>query len=631
MLNAEVNLMYVAGASSSYRVTGMVSGMDIDETVSNLMTAEMAEYNSVYQDKVKTGWEMDAYRDVTTEITGFKDTYFNYSQADTNMLAQSTYMQYDCESSSSAVSVSASASSSSQSHTMEVLQLASSAQCMGSESVSYPITASNSYDFDQAQDLELEMTLDGTTRTLTIDSSINSIETLQDAIDTLFGSGKITVNDDSGTLQFDTVSDSGSHALSIDGTDDLKTALGFSSDDSCSNRIETSASLESISTNLSTPFTFDTNNQIKLTINSVDFTFDETDTLDDIIEEINSSEANVVFAYDALNDQFSLTAGETGAGETLSISETSGQFLSSLGLDTVTQGQDAVIIIDDEQMTRSSNSISMDGVTYKLNSVTTEPITTTVTFDEDAMLDEIVGFVDAYNTLIESLDNTISEEYDYDYPPLTEAQEADMSEDEIETWNSQAKYGILEKDSTIETLLDNLRSSLYTPVDGCTLTLYEIGITTGSYDEGGKLNIDEDILTEAISNDPEEVMKLFSQQSDTYPESSARDLTAEEREVRSEESGLMWKVFDTLEDSVSTKRDLHGNKGFLLEKAGTTGDMTAKDNLLYNRITDYEDTLSDLEDYLEEKEEWYYEKYTYMETYISQMNSQLESIQSSFG
>ncbi len=45
--------MYVAGASSSYRVTGMVSGMDIDETVSNLMTAEMAEYNSVYQDKVK--------------------------------------------------------------------------------------------------------------------------------------------------------------------------------------------------------------------------------------------------------------------------------------------------------------------------------------------------------------------------------------------------------------------------------------------------------------------------------------------------------------------------------------------------------------------------------------------------
>ncbi len=115
--------------------------------------------------------------------------------------------------------------------------------------------------------------------------------------------------------------------------------------------------------------------------------------MDDIIEDINSSEANVVFAYDALNDQFSLTAEETGAGETLSISETSGQFLSSLGLETITQGQDAVILIDDEQMIRSSNSISMDGVTYKLNSVTTEPITTTVTFDEDAMLDEIVGLL----------------------------------------------------------------------------------------------------------------------------------------------------------------------------------------------------------------------------------------------
>ncbi len=130
--------------------------------------------------------------------------------------------------------------------------------------------------------------------------------------------------------------------------------------------------------------------------------------------------------------------------------------------------------------------------------------------------------------------------------------------------SGQIRY--LRKDSTIETLLDNLRASLYEPVDGCTLTLYEIGITTGSYDEGGKLNIDEDVLKEAISSDPEEVMKLFSQQSDTYPQSSARDLTAEERSVRSEECGLMWKVFDTLEDSVSTKRDLHGNKGFYLRK-----------------------------------------------------------------
>lgn len=89
-------------------------------------------------------------------------------------------------------------------------------------------------------------------------------------------------------------------------------------------------------------------------------------------------------------------------------------------------------------------------------------------------------------------------------------------------------------------------------------------------------------------------------------------------------------MFDVIEDNVSTKRDTNGNKGLLLEKAGITGDMSATDNILYNQITNDEETLEELEDYLEDREEWYYDKYTTMETFISTMNSQLETLQSSF-
>lgn len=56
------------------RVGGLASGMDIDELVKKLMSAEKAPLNKLYQKKTTYEWQRDAYRSVNTKLS----TYSNY-------------------------------------------------------------------------------------------------------------------------------------------------------------------------------------------------------------------------------------------------------------------------------------------------------------------------------------------------------------------------------------------------------------------------------------------------------------------------------------------------------------------------------------------------------------------------
>lgn len=56
------------------RIGGLASGMDIDELVKKLMTAERSPLNKLLQNKQKYEWQRDAYRDVNKKLKTF-DTY----------------------------------------------------------------------------------------------------------------------------------------------------------------------------------------------------------------------------------------------------------------------------------------------------------------------------------------------------------------------------------------------------------------------------------------------------------------------------------------------------------------------------------------------------------------------------
>ncbi len=69
-----------------------------------------------------------------------------------------------------------------------------------------------------------------------------------------------------------------------------------------------------------------------------------------------------------------------------------------------------------------------------------------------------------------------------------------MKEDEIKLWEEKAKKGTLRNDSTLSSLLTKMRTSIYTAVNNTSFgNLAKIGIaTTNVYQDGGKLEIDED-------------------------------------------------------------------------------------------------------------------------------------------
>lgn len=108
------------------RIGGLASGMDIDELVKNLMNAERAPLNKLYQKKTTYEWQRDAYRSVNTKIKTF-DTYI----AD-NFILKSFTSKTATSSNSDLVSAIATGKASGTLTIEGVSQLATSARGLGS-------------------------------------------------------------------------------------------------------------------------------------------------------------------------------------------------------------------------------------------------------------------------------------------------------------------------------------------------------------------------------------------------------------------------------------------------------------------------------------------------------------------
>jgi flagellar hook-associated protein 2 len=131
------------------------------------------------------------------------------------------------------------------------------------------------------------------------------------------------------------------------------------------------------------------------------------------------------------------------------------------------------------------------------------------------------------------------------------------------------------------------------------------------------------INRQAIINRPDEVKNLFKKQSQTVP-SYARNLKADERNVRYKEQGLFWRLSDIIEDNISILRDDNGRKGTLLEKAGMEGDTSEFNSSLSKDISSFDERISELYSKLLVKEEGYYRQFAELEKYMNQMNAQMD-------
>jgi len=638
----------ISGFSSQLRLTGL-SGFDTETIVQELMKAERIPLNTLKQRRTLVQWKQEAYREVSSSLIGFKSKFFDIVNRSTYMLSESSIKLMKATSSNSEyVTATAAYGANAGAYNIKVKQLATASYSASTGKVSGAIEGTvDETELANIAGKKLKVTLDGVVKEIELKeyteayNEDNLAERLQEALDSAFGKigdeSKFIVayDKDSNILSIDTKSNSGVTKLTIDGTSEgigalseLGIILG------ASNRISLKRSLVSLNNTLANPFNFDAGGFVTFEINGKVFTADATDTLEKVFAKINNDEdANVIISYDEISDKITITSKQTGAGNNLSIKDISGNFLGALNLGDITAGNDAIVSINGQEIVRSTNNFTINGITYTLHKAhgeSSEGDTITVEQNTDTVISNIKSFIEEYNKLIDMINGKVNEKYDRNYPPLTDEQKEEMKEKDIENWEKKAKTGLLRNDSILQQLTYTLRKAIYEPVKGTSLTLKDIGISSNSYQDYGKLHIDEDKLKNALLNNPDEVIKLLNGVSEAYPTYS-RDMTTEQKKERYENTGVFQRMADIFEDYITTKRNADGRKGILIEKAGIENDLSNTENLLYEELEDYDERIADMIQKLIRKEENYYKKFSNLEKILNQMNQQSAWLLSQFG
>jgi len=486
------------------------------------------------------------------------------------------------------------------------------------------VTALNNKFRVKLGDTEKVITLQPGTKYDNINDLISAIQNL---VNGEFGEGSVTVKESSNKIVLESNNADTTVSVSAVENDGLK-AIGLDSSNN-SNKINLDAKLLNIRNNFKEPLSVTENDStVSFVINGQTFTFDAaTTSMSKIMSAVNSNpDAGVRMSYDSLNNRFILESKQTGEAARITVSDTSGGLLYSLGLlpeNGVAMGRDASITFQEgnetHTITRSSNSFSVNGLTFNLQKDYTGSVDLSVTSDPSKAVELIKGFVTKYNELLDKINSKLSEKREYSYEPLTDDQKDAMTEDEIKKWEEKAKSGLLANDSILQSIVTSLRNAVIESVEGTGFNLASIGIKSSSWADKGKLYIDEDKLKSALAENPTEVINLFTKQSDVMYNTAVTDASA--RKERYNENGIIYRIYDIIQDNIRTTT-IGGRRGTLLEKAGMNGDRSQYTNTLYYQIADYDEKISKLNDELTEKENYYYQQFAQLETLINNMNTQ---------
>ncbi len=358
---------------------------------------------------------------------------------------------------------------------------------------------------------------------------------------------------------------------------------------------------------------FNSAGNISFRINDVSFTFNRSDTLQSMINTVSSSAADVNMSYSRLTNGFTIEAKKSGSKQDMTLQNVTGNVFGEngafkIGAADMAMGVDAKLKINGVEVTKESNSFTIDGIGYQLNK-TTDPgadIKYSITKDIEPAVTKIKAFVDGYNTLVKKLDAMLTERKtssEKGYTPLTEEEKAEMTEQQIKDWEVIAKKGLLNNDAGIRSVLDQLRGSLFETVKGAGLSPADVGITTGSYFDGtkGQIKLDEDRLRAELNKDANRVMSVFMDRSESADAATARS-----------ENGLMYRISNIMDTY-------------------TKGSNTTSLDSLGRNLTAYNKKISQMEDKMAELSEKYYLKFAAMEKAMSDLNSQSSWLSSMMG
>lgn len=237
------------------------------------------------------------------------------------------------------------------------------------------------------------------------------------------------------------------------------------------------------------------------TVNGQSFSVDVAagDSLSAIADKINSADDNVgVIATIVTTDGGSrlvISSDTEGTDNNISVTatDTTGTGLSDMfgagNLSEVQAAKESIVYIDGQKLQSQTNEIknAIAGVTLNLTDADLNKTSVLkIELDEDAVKENVQGFVDAYNSLMSTIDKVSS--YDAD----------------------KEKASALQGDSMIRSIESQMRNMISNRIDlggGQSVALYDIGIESDRY---GKLSVDSTKLDKAISEDMSSIEGLFA-------------------------------------------------------------------------------------------------------------------------
>lgn len=386
---------------------------------------------------------------------------------------------------------------------------------------------------------------------------------------------------------------------------------------SASNKISSGSTLSDLG------FKPEADGTYKLNINGTEISLDKKSTISSMMSAVNKSAAGVTMTYSSLTNSFTLESKELGGAGKVEVGDTSlGRSLGLVddnGTVGASEGQNAIFEINGQEVYLNDNTYTLDGNTFTFNDNMTigETYTVNIAKDSTTVKDALKKFVESYNKLIDDVYGYIGKSPAKDddgntYEPLTNAEKDEMSEDEITKWEEKAKQGVLYNDSTVSTVMSQMRSALYTSVtldDGSKFGIYNLGIKTSSeWSEHGKLQIDENAFDKAFENNEDAIIKLFTD-SDT---------------------GMMKKLNSVIDGAVKSSGAAN-TRGTLVRKAGKADSSVTTDSTIYKEMVKMQDRLKELQDRYDTKEEYWWKVFTNMETAMADLNSQTSYISSYLG
>jgi flagellar hook-associated protein 2 len=511
----------MAGALS---VGGLATGLDTKNLIAQLIAAESAPIQRLQARSASISTANNLFQGISGKLTALRSAAKDLT-LDANLSPRATR-----STDSAIVSATATASAAAGTYSVMVKQLASSSTLRSASGIGASVadfTASDTGAADgqkKLSELNLATAITGgsltfqikkaagvETRSITVDPTKSLQATLKDFQDALggssvvevvnnrlritadptisqvvFGAGTDTSNFWSSTgLRTVTGTQSGGAAIQVSGVSNLgvlrpEVALDGSG-----------AVTPGLKTALST-----VGGSGSFEINGTTISYQGTDSLNAVLSRINTSSAGVIASYNTLEDRVVLTSRATGS-EAIAIKDLTGNFLEASGLyskssssitGTSTVGANAQVIIQgingNQPIESTNNRFSniVPGLTFTASKVDDGKYqTVTVELNPQATIDKLKSFVDAYNTVLDSVNF------------MTAKGAPNAFDADLRALGSQVR---------------TLTTSLAAPDNAAIKSLTDLGIGT-TRDDRTRLSMDSDKIRAALENRPEEVATLF--------------------------------------------------------------------------------------------------------------------------